>query len=214
MNTTFKVEDKKKNILNRLRNKQLRNKKERFLIKENEATTIYPKFETNRVDTFRDELQQVSGFFYHCHNDDDLQKSLQSILQSDKVFCNDRSITKQLEQFGIPFSNKESDFLSMKIGLTACEYLVARRGSVLVSSALPTGRRLHAYAPIHIVVAHENQLVPELEDALDLLQKKYTDNFPSVVTTITGASRTADIEKTLIMGAHGPKELHVILIAQ
>ena len=44
------------------------------------------------------------------------------------------------------------------------------------------------------------------------MKKKYPDNYPSMISLITGPSRTADIEKTLVMGAHGPKELYVFLI--
>jgi L-lactate dehydrogenase complex protein LldG len=47
---------------------------------------------------------------------------------------------------------------------------------------------------------------------LRLIRKKYEDGFPSLISFITGPSRTADIEKTLVMGAHGPKELYVFLI--
>jgi L-lactate dehydrogenase complex protein LldG len=44
------------------------------------------------------------------------------------------------------------------------------------------------------------------------ITKKYGNKLPSMISMITGASRTADIEKTLVMGAHGPKELVLFLI--
>jgi L-lactate dehydrogenase complex protein LldG len=56
-------------------------------------------------------------------------------------------------------------------------------------------------------------LVDYLQDALEAVQQKYSRDFPSAVTVITGPSRTADIEKTLVLGAHGPKEL-VIFVEQ
>ena len=55
------------------------------------------------------------------------------------------------------------------------------------------------------------QLVDDLKQALKLIRLKY-DTIPSMISLITGPSRTADIEKTLVMGAHGPKELYVFLI--
>jgi len=64
----------------------------------------------------------------------------------------------------------------------------------------------------HIVVAYTSQVVSELQDALVEMRKRYRENFPSQMTVITGPSRTADIEKTLIMGAHGPRELYVFVI--
>ena len=64
----------------------------------------------------------------------------------------------------------------------------------------------------HLIVGYTSQLVPDLKDALKNVRKKYEDNFPSQISLITGPSRTADIEKTLVLGAHGPKELYVFLI--
>ncbi|MNL89836.1 Lactate utilization protein C [compost metagenome] len=52
----------------------------------------------------------------------------------------------------------------------------------------------------------------DLKDAFKLIKDKYGSQIPSMISTITGPSRTADIEKTLVLGAHGPKELFVFLI--
>ncbi len=98
------------------------------------------------------------------------------------------------------------------MGITLCEFLVARTGSIIVSSRQKAGRRLPVYSNIHITVAYTSQLVYNLKDAFRELKKKYEPNFPSQVTTITGPSQTADIEKTLVQGAHGPKEIFLFLI--
>jgi L-lactate dehydrogenase complex protein LldG len=123
-----------------------------------------------------------------------------------------RKFKEIIEKAGVPFTTEFEKPEEIKSGVSGCEYLVARFGSVLVSSALPGGRRIFPFPEIHIVIAHENQLVLEIEEALDGVQKKYGDNFPSQITNITGPSRTADIEKTLILGAHGPKQTHRVCI--
>jgi len=82
----------------------------------------------------------------------------------------------------------------------------------MVSSGLNSGRRIMVYPETHVVIAKASQVVPELKDALVGMKKKYQGKFPSQITTITGPSRTADIEKTLVMGAHGPKRLYVFMI--
>ena len=64
----------------------------------------------------------------------------------------------------------------------------------------------------HIVIARTRQLVLDLKDGFQLLKNKYGNQIPSMISTITGPSRTADIEKTLVLGAHGPKELFVFLV--
>jgi len=81
----------------------------------------------------------------------------------------------------------------------------------LVSSATESGRQMNVFPPVHIVLAHVSQLVDYLTDALVALQEKYGTELPSAISTITGPSRTADIEKTLVLGAHGPKEFIVFL---
>ncbi len=81
----------------------------------------------------------------------------------------------------------------------------------MVSSAQAGGRQMFVYPPVHIVLARKNQLVDYLEKAYSGIIEKYKDKLPSQITIITGPSRTADIEKTLILGAHGPKELHIFL---
>ena len=98
------------------------------------------------------------------------------------------------------------------IGITRCEYLVARLGSIMVSSRLSPGPKIIAYPEIHLVVGYPSQLVPDLKQAIQYQGKNTMTIYPSLVSLITGPSRTADIEKTLVMGAHGPRELYVFLI--
>jgi L-lactate dehydrogenase complex protein LldG len=94
--------------------------------------------------------------------------------------------------------------------ITLCEALVAQTGSVLVSSA-NGGRQATVIAPVHIVFAQRNQLVPDLEAAFARVYERGIASKNSYVCLITGSSRTADIEKILIMGAHGPRRLIVVL---
>jgi L-lactate dehydrogenase complex protein LldG len=93
--------------------------------------------------------------------------------------------------------------------ITLCEALVALTGSVATSSAC--GGRTGSIVPeCHIVLAHMDQLVPDLEAALALLREGAATR-SSYVGLITGSSRTADIEKLLVIGAHGPRRLVVVL---
>ena len=82
----------------------------------------------------------------------------------------------------------------------------------MVSSRVSPGRKITVFPEIHLVLGYTSQLVPDLKQALANIRKKYRDDYPSMISLITGPSRTADIEKTLVMGAHGPKELYVFLI--
>lgn len=94
-------------------------------------------------------------------------------------------------------------------GLSECDALVAQTGSVVVSSRSAGGRALSVLPPHHVVLARRDQLVPDLPQALAMIQKKYGDHYPSMISFITGPSRTGDIERILVLGAHGPKKLTI-----
>lgn len=128
------------------------------------------------------------------------------------LFCRDEKLMSHLKDVSIPFSSTAETFVDMKMGLTRCEFLVARTGSVLVSSAHSSGRQMNVFPPIHVVLAFQSQIVPYVADAYKALQKKYNGVLPSFISLITGPSRTADIEKTLVLGAHGPKKLWVLIV--
>jgi L-lactate dehydrogenase complex protein LldG len=97
-------------------------------------------------------------------------------------------------------------------GLTECETLVAQTGSACVTALSSGGRTLSVLPPHHVVVAREEQLVADLAEAYQRLAAKYGTNYPSFVGFITGPSRTGDIERILVLGAHGPKKLTILLL--
>jgi L-lactate dehydrogenase complex protein LldG len=179
-------------------------------------TEIYSAPEEESLELlFAKNFSSLKGNFIFCETRNDFPKILSSLMQENKwdtLFCVEPEITGMLEKAGIAFQSNEKDFLSSNVGITLCEFLVARTGSIIVSSRQMSGRRLPVYSNIHITVAYTSQLVYNLKDAFRELKKKYESNFPSQVTTITGPSQTADIEKTLVNGAHGPKEIFLFLI--
>ncbi len=178
-------------------------------------SALYPPLkETNDV-TFAQEFTRVAGKFVYCENNQDLAEKLKYILTENKlqlVFCFEEKLKPLLEEYEISFNASPKDVLDIGTGISFCECLVSRTGSIVVSSMQLSGRRLHALPDTHIIVADTSQLVTELKDAFAFLRGKYQKNLPSSITVITGPSRTADIEKTLVMGAHGPKELYVFLV--
>jgi len=165
--------------------------------------------------TFAQELVNVSGKFVYCENNDDFISTLQSFILEKEwpvLFCFDPVLQDFLRKGGIPFDSTVSNITEAKIGITRCEYLIARLGTAMVSSRLSPGRKINVFPEIHLIVAYSSQLVPDLKQAFQHIRKKYQDHYPSMISLITGPSRTADIEKTLVMGAHGPKELYIFLI--
>ena len=98
------------------------------------------------------------------------------------------------------------------VGITECDALIAQTGSVMLSSRRAGGRALSILPSHHVVLARRDQIVPDLPSAFDLLKTEYGENIPSMISFITGPSRTADIERTLVLGAHGPKKLTILCV--
>jgi len=97
-------------------------------------------------------------------------------------------------------------------GLTECDALVAQTGSVLVSNRSAGGRALTVLPPHHVVLARRDQVVGDLPEAFALVRARYAPRFPSMISLITGPSRTGDIERILVLGAHGPKKLTIFVV--
>ena len=163
---------------------------------------------------FAQKFTSLLGKFSFCENEEELVSKINELISSqqwNEVYCNDENIRTAFNSFGFNrFSEKELS--DSDASITLCEFLVARTGSMVLSSKVSSGRTTSVYAPIHICIAKTSQLVYDIKDALDLLKKKYGDNMPSQISFATGPSRTADIEKTLVVGVHGPKEVYCFLI--
>jgi L-lactate dehydrogenase complex protein LldG len=105
-----------------------------------------------------------------------------------------------------------NDLERCDVGISECDALVAQTGSVLVSSRSAGGRALSVLPPHHLVLARREQLLADLPAAFALLKSKYGSNYPSFISFITGPSRTGDIERILVLGAHGPKRLTIFCV--
>ncbi len=103
------------------------------------------------------------------------------------------------------------DLESCETGITTCDVLVAQTGSLVVNSRTSGGRALSVLPPHHVVLARRDQLVCDLTAAFQRVEELHGRNWPSMVSLVTGPSRTGDIERILVLGAHGPKKLTVLM---
>lgn len=180
-----------------------------------EDTPLYEEYNDHLDVLFAGQLSAVSGNFVFCEDEIQLIENLLDLTEKNnwrRIYAWETGLQSLLSKYEFPFYSTDTEFLNADVGITYCEALVARNGSVLVSNGTTAGRRLSIYPHIHIVIAYTSQLVLDLKDGFKVLKEKYPENMPSMVSNITGPSRTADIEKTLVLGAHGPKELYVFLL--
>jgi L-lactate dehydrogenase complex protein LldG len=203
----------KENILKKIR-KALSHSTPVPFPKSEGTESVYPASKQEMEVEFAEQFSRLQGRFVYCINRQELAFQLGSLVKKmdwKKVYCLE---DKLLQTAGIQLEDRltKTDIAGCDVSITGCEYLVARTGSVVMSAAQQSGRVTSVYAPIHICVASTSQMVYDIKDALQLIKDKYNNKLPSLITFATGPSRTADIEKTLVVGVHGPKEVYVFLV--
>ncbi len=103
------------------------------------------------------------------------------------------------------------------LGITGADYAVAETGSVVVLPRQGLSRLVSLVPPVHLAVVRPQDLVATLDDVFLLRRLEYhksSGEMGSYLNFITGPSRTADIEQTLVVGVHGPREVHLVLLEQ
>jgi len=164
---------------------------------------------------FAENFSNLQGRFSFCANANELVNQLNELAATrswNKIICKEDKLLQLLSARGFNKINTTINLHDCHAAITTCESLVARTGSLILSSANESGRTHSVYAPIHICVAFTSQLVYDISDAISKIREKYGNNLPSLISLATGPSRTADIEKTLVVGVHGPKEVFCFLV--
>ena len=165
-------------------------------------------------EAFAKEFLKAKGKFVFCSEVSDLAENLQLLLEEaaiKKVYCHEDYLLTLLDSLGADVELDKEQIFSCDASVTGCEALIANHGTIVCSSN-NAGRKGMVVPPIHIVVATSHQVVESISEAIDYINEKYGKDKPSLISFLTGPSRTADIEKTLVYGAHGPKELYLFLL--
>ncbi|MBS1759109.1 MAG: LUD domain-containing protein [Bacteroidetes bacterium] len=206
------VSPSKENILKKIRKALSHSTPLPFPQSEGNQPVFQPLEQEIEVE-FAEQFTKLQGRFIYCINHQELSFQLSSLIKKQgwqKIYCVDEKLKSEIT--AISEVIEDNDLAGCDASVTGCKYLIARTGSIILTADQPGGRSASVYAPVHICIAYSNQLVYDIKDALQDLQKTYKDNLPSLITMATGPSRTADIEKTLVVGIHGPKEVYVFLV--
>lgn len=208
----MKLTPAKQNILKKIRQALSNPVPVPFPQSEGNDSVFQPATQEPEIE-FAENFTKLQGKFSFCINEAELADQLNQLMAArkwDKVYCRETAVKEMLAAagFGITYSN---DLINCDASITTCEALVARTGSIVMSSAQQSGRTTSVYAPVHICIAYTSQLKYDIKDGLLHVKNKY-EKLPSIITLATGPSRTADIEKTLVVGVHGPKEVFCFLV--
>ena len=175
------------------------------------------------AERFTQELEAISGELHRCASMDDARAKLTGLLEelectsiggTDRPLC--REVASELAPDRVDWGESEVEpkkLAELSAGLVAADYLVADTGTAMVACGTPHERLMCYLPPVCFVIATTDRLVEHLPAAWEEIAPRAAD--PATrgeFVLITGPSRTADIEKILILGVHGPKRLIVLLV--
>lgn len=209
----MKISSSKENILKKIRQALANPVPVPFPQSEGNSSVFQPSVKELEIE-FAENFTGLLGKFSFCMNEIELGQQLQQLIEARKftsVFCNEINIIEKLSRGGFA-QFTTAGIANCDASITGCELLIARTGSILMTSAQSSGRTVSVYAPVHICIAYTSQLVYDIKEGLQMMKDKYAGKLPSLITFATGPSRTADIEKSLVVGVHGPKEVFVFLV--
>jgi len=176
---------------------------------------------------FTDELSAISGEVVRCGSTEEARGKLRELIEEGgwaKVGAMDRPLCRELcrELAGESAAEKIAwaepgwtprDMAGLEAGLVEAEYLLADTGTALVACGRPEERLLCYLPPVCIVAATAKRLVEHMPAVWPEVARRAADpELRGEFLLITGPSRTADIEKILILGVHGPKQLVVLVV--
>jgi L-lactate dehydrogenase complex protein LldG len=163
--------------------------------------------------SFAQEFQALGGKLFEAADDAAARDYIERLVQErgGPAIAARRPAVERLGLRGIAWYAGRQDLASANIGITQADYALANTGTLVVFSESGEGRALSLLPPVHVAVLERSRILASLDE---LLERE--PDFParsSAMVLITGPSRTADIERTLTVGVHGPGELHVVLLA-
>ncbi len=174
---------------------------------------LYVRSDENNINMFIDSVSELGVQVFQLLNVTEFKSHFQKVVATNgwsKFNCIDASLFKSL-QLDSNLGDWTDDTLDCEVAITGCEVIVARTGTIVMSSSQIYGRILPIHTPIHIIIGYEDLIVYDLPNAFERIQLKYQGGFPSALFFSSGVSSTGDIEKTLVRGVHGPEKVYVYL---
>ena len=172
---------------------------------------------------FAEEIEAVQGEVYRCDSTNDARRKLLELADQagwEEIGAVDRPLAREVAS-DLPTDRvtwattdwQPNQMAQLSAGLVEADYLLADTGSALVACDTPQSRLLCYLPPACVVVARADQLVEHMPAAWPEIARRTAEpDRRGEFVLITGPSRTADIEKILILGVHGPKRVVVLLI--
>lgn len=181
----------------------------------------------SEIEIFRTQVEDVGG---HCFVAADRGQAARTVnqicaelknrgLQLKRIALSDAPLVSEIVHDAgidaevITKSPMVAELFDYDVGICSAQAAIAETGTLILQSDKERNRLVSLVPPVHIAMIIAGDIYPTLGDALRYVCGEGQTNLSRAITFITGPSRTADIELTLTIGVHGPKELYVIVIA-
>lgn len=168
------------------------------------------------IELFQSKFTDLLGKFFLFTTPAELNNKLRELIIENRwthICCNENTLNQLLGDANDPVI-PTGNLYTTDAAITGCIHLVAQTGTIVLSSDQSSGRALPVYAPVHIVIAFEHQLVFDLNESIESVMLNGPKQLPSALVFASGPSRTGDIEKTLVVGVHGPKDVYVFMLSE
>lgn len=182
------------------------------------------------IEQLESELSRIGVRFHRASNEESafqyidqvcLARQARTIVAWEAQARTNIGLGEKLKEKGIAFLTESSGpgFIrkteAADIGLSGVDYVLADTGTLVLLTRKGQARTISLLPPVHIAIVRPQQILSGLTDLFPLIRAESLaigTALSSAITFITGPSRTADIELTLVVGVHGPQQLHVLLL--
>ena len=179
-------------------------------------TWIPFKEEDGKEFTFIERFKENGGIFMYFEEMSHFKEAMQQFVVENgwnPLLTTSPVIKEIFADTDIVFQDDYNNLERKKnVSIIDCECLIAQTGSVLVSDATAGSRAAYSFADTLLIFARPSKFVAKMKDAFALMKEKYADNQPAGMTIISGASRSTDIDNTLVIGAFGCKQIALFLV--
>lgn len=168
------------------------------------------------LERFIIEAEALKAFVFRTHDDHEAIAHILELLQDDEqVIAWDvdhiplHGLADALQARNIALATGD-DIKTTRAGITGAAAALATTGSLVLTSGPGKPRGASLLPDVHIAVIESSQILPDLEAYTDHARATWAQ--PSNIVIVSGASKTADIAMELVMGAHGPRDLHIVIL--
>lgn len=173
--------------------------------------------------TFKEKAEALTVKVIRCVSSEEAEKAINNEIKEGgfkKVVSvplekiNLEAVKQQVQEDGVEFiTDLNRDIIEQaELGISEFDLGISALGSIVQDATDVYKRLVSTLPPTHLAIINTESLVGTFEDALEVIQKTYGNEVPGFIAYVTGPSKTADIERVLTIGVHGPGRLIIVCV--